>query len=343
MGVNNTRGPGSTSAQESLDSEAILRVTSYHRRDWDYAVISAAPGQHDGVRASLFGLSGSFGGSDLGSLQRLPLELISAICLLLDIRSALTFSQASRRSREVTSSIRQYRQLSEHALHCIWALFRTGLAAYTGVTTLHALLSTDRCAICDSFGGFVFLPTASRCCFDCIERATATRVVSLSDVSKAAGVSVAKLKKAYPVSRSLPGIYSLTTKHHKRRRNLLSENQALEILQQTERGDPQTILEKLPDALSWRHMMSTWLPFVSSAADYPQLGRSCKGCQVAMETGGGMDAFFRRERSFSDDEFLVHFRDCREAEQLWHSSKGGTVEVEEPEWTRLGALLIMEE
>ncbi|KAI3390739.1 hypothetical protein diail_8774 [Diaporthe ilicicola] len=343
MGVNNTRGPDSASAQESLDSEAILRVTSYHRRDWDYAVISAAPGQHDGVRASLFGVSGSFGGSDLGSLQRLPLELISAICLLLDIRSALAFSQANRRSREVTSSIRQYRQLSEHALHCMWALFRTGLAAYTGVTTLHALLSTDRCAICDSFGGFVFLPTASRCCFDCIESATATRVVPLSDVSKAAGVSVAKLKKAYPVSRSLPGIYSLRTKHHKRRRNLLSENQALEILQQTVRGDPQTILEKLPDALSWRHMMSTWLPFVSSAADHPQLGRSCKGCQVAMETGGGMDAFFRRERSFSDDEFLVHFRDCGEAEQLWHSSKGGTVEVEEPEWTRLGALLIMEE
>lgn len=332
MSVNNTRGPDSASAQESLDSEAILRVTSYHRRDWDYAVISAAPGQHDGVRASLFGVSGSFGGSGLGSLQRLPLELMSAICLLLDIRSALAFSQANRRSREVTSSIPHYRQLSEHALHCMWALFRTGLAAHTGVTTLHALLSTDRCATCDSFGSLVFLPTASRCCFDCIESATATRVVSLSAVSKAAGVSVAKLKKAYPVARSMPGIYSLATTHYKRRTNLLSQNQALEILQQAERGDPHKILERLPDAFSWRYMMTTWLPFVSSAADHPQLGRSCKGCQVAVETDGGMDAFYRRERCFSDHEFLVHFRDCEEAKQIWHSSKGGKIEVEEPEW-----------
>lgn len=141
----------------------------------DCAVITAKPGRHDNVRSSFFKVLGTPGSSSLGRLQRLPLELNSLICLLLDVQFALKFNQVNRSTRAIIASIPQYRQLSEHALECLWALFRTGLAPHIGIFTLHSTLSTERCVICGSFGGFIFFPTAARCCFHCIESAPATK------------------------------------------------------------------------------------------------------------------------------------------------------------------------
>ncbi|KFH42040.1 Ankyrin-like protein [Hapsidospora chrysogenum ATCC 11550] len=111
---------------DSDESDAILRVTSYHRRDFDHAVVVAEPGQHDHVCTT-----------GLGRLQCLPIELISYVVLSLDVCSALSFSQANRTAREVTASIPQLRRLGEHAVECLWALFRTGLARHTGISTLY--------------------------------------------------------------------------------------------------------------------------------------------------------------------------------------------------------------
>ena len=318
--------------------DAILRVASYHRRDLDCAVIKANPGQHDHVRLSFFKILGTSRSSCLGRLQHLPLELISSICLWLDVHSALKFNQANRRTREIIASIPQYRQLGEHALECLWALFRTGLAPHIDISTLHSALATERCVICGSFGGFIFLPTAARCCFHCIESAPALRIVSLHSLCKASGVPAAWLKKSHLVLHSLPGTYSSETKQQRRRRYLVSGNHALEFLRTKEDEDPRTTLGKLPDSQALRCMASTWLPYVSPVTGESQLGRSCKGCQIAMETNMCDENFSRRERVYSREGFLDHFRNCEEAKKLWLSSEGGTAVVEEPEWTKLGGL-----
>lgn len=185
--------------EDSCDSDAIVRVTSYHRRDFDQAVIAAKPGQHDHARLSIFKVLGPSGSSSLGRLQHLPLEVITYICLGLDVCSALAFSQVSRRTREIVAGIRQYRQLSEHALECLWALFRTSLAARTDISTLHSALSTKSCVLCGLFGGFIFLPTTARCCFQCIESAPDLRTVSLHSFCKASGMPATRLKKSCSV------------------------------------------------------------------------------------------------------------------------------------------------
>jgi len=178
------------------DADAIVRVTSYHRRDFDQTVIRAEPGQHDHVRSSLFKIGSipSAGNSSLGHLQCLPIEIISQIFLSLDVYSALRFSQANRRALEITASIPEARRLGEHAVECLWALFRTGLAPHTNVSILHSTLSVEYCALCGSFGDFFFLPTATRCCFHCLEAAPALQVVSLDALCRAlkeSGVSAA--------------------------------------------------------------------------------------------------------------------------------------------------------
>lgn len=320
------------------ESDDILRVASYHRRDYDYAVIAANWAQHDTVRLSLFQMVRTSGNSGLGRLQRLPLELLSCICLSLDVQSAWHFHHTCRGARELMASIPQYRQVGEHAHACLWALLRSGLAPHIAISTLHSALSTELCLVCGSFGGFVFLPTAARCCLYCLESAPAFRIISLHSLCKAAGGLAAGLRKSYPVLRSIPGTYSSEAKRYVRRRYLVSGHHALAFPRQNEEEDARTMLETLPDSPALRCMAATRLPYVSRVTGAAQLGRCCKGCQIAMEANPCDENFSRRERLYSRDGFLDHFQDCEEAKALWLSSEGGIAVVTEPEWTRLGGL-----
>ncbi|KAH9889153.1 F-box domain-containing protein [Xylariomycetidae sp. FL2044] len=295
---------------ESLESEAILRITSYHRKDFDVKVVSAEPGQHDHARSSLFKSFDESASSGLGRLQRLPLELLSSICLLLDVQSALNFSQASRSARETIGSIPQYHRLREHSLECIWALSRTGLSHHTSVSYLHAALLTELCVICGSFGGFLFLPSASRCCFACIESAPDFRIISF-----------------HSLQRKSRRLATLVSGHH-----------AMQFPRADRDEDPRVILGKLPDSPALRCMAACRLPYFNLATGDLQWGICCKGCQIAMQANYSDANFSRRERLYSRDGFMRHFWDCVEAKELWASSEGGMVAVTEPEFTRRGGL-----
>ncbi|KAI1116740.1 F-box domain-containing protein [Nemania sp. NC0429] len=323
---------------ESLESEAILRITSYHRRDFDAKVATAEPGQHDHARSSLFKSFGESASSGLGRLQRLPFELLSSICLLLDLQSALNFSQASRSARETIGSIPQYHRLREHSLECIWALSRTGLSHHTSISDLHAALLTELCVICGSFGGFLFLPSATRCCFACIESAPDFRIISFHSLQKESRRLATWLKRSHPVIHSIPGSYSSNEKEYTSRRKLVSGHHALQFPRADHDEDPQAILGKLPDSPVLRCMAACRLPYLNLATGDLQLGISCKGCQIAMEANFSDANFSRRERLYSRDGFMRHFWDCVEAKELWASSEAGMVAVTEPEWTRRGGL-----
>lgn len=143
----------------------VLRVTTHHRKYFEAFAITEESGCHGDVRSLIFQAMGATQSSGLGRFQRLPLELLCSTCLSLDIQSALRFSQVNRRARQCIASIPQCRQLAKHALECIWALYRTRLALRTAVLSLQATLTTERCVLCGLFGGFVFLPTCARYCF----------------------------------------------------------------------------------------------------------------------------------------------------------------------------------
>lgn len=88
-----------------------------------------------------------------------------------------------------------------------------------------------------------------------------------------------------------------------------------------------------------RFMAVTALPFLDMANGHIQSGLCCKSCQVALEKGligskGELTAFAARDYVNSREGFLKHFRWCAEAQKLWVASEGGTLAVEEPEFTR---------
>src|SRR3954451_23515502 len=78
----------------------FIRIASYHRRDFDLAVVRTNPYDHDQVRSSLLRTIPATS-STLGNLQFLPLEIVYEICFLLDIRSLLNFRHVNRRAQQI--------------------------------------------------------------------------------------------------------------------------------------------------------------------------------------------------------------------------------------------------
>ncbi|KAK4038481.1 hypothetical protein C8A01DRAFT_37605 [Parachaetomium inaequale] len=317
------------------DADAILGVASYTRADLELPVVTVHRSQHDAVRSTLFrplghgqhqarGRAFDF---DLGTLGRLPFEIVSLICLELDVTAAFRFSHVNRTAREVLAAIREFRHLRAHALESLCVLLRTGLAPHVDVLDVHAALTTQDCALCGAFGGFFFLPTATRCCLTCIASAPATQVSYLSRVADATGVPSGTLERRLPVLHTLPDS----------RRCIVAVQHALGALRDAGRvEDPAAAVRRWPDSLTLRFQAATSLPFVERATGAAQSGVSCKGCQVAFEGDFSDDHLELRDRFYSREEFLEHFDECAAAQKLWDASREGTAPVEEPAWMGLG-------
>lgn len=97
-------------------ADAIVRVSAYHRKDFDRAVTWFTPRIHsNGVTC----LSSAFREltTSLGELDSLPLELINEICLQLDIVSLLYLRQTNARARHVVNALHEYQIVTTHALN----------------------------------------------------------------------------------------------------------------------------------------------------------------------------------------------------------------------------------
>ncbi|KAJ9486757.1 hypothetical protein VN97_g6576 [Penicillium thymicola] len=91
---------GQTATSTYKSEMEVIRVTSYHRRDFDLAVARTNPDDHNQIRSSLLRTIRATSPT-LGNLQSLPLEIIYEICYLLDIRSLLNFRHVNRRAQQI--------------------------------------------------------------------------------------------------------------------------------------------------------------------------------------------------------------------------------------------------
>lgn len=313
------------------DPNTILRVASFNRAAFDLPIASVHPQQHNAVRSSLFQPFNLSPTPDLGTLTRLPFELLSQIILSLDLTSALRLSHTSRTAREILASVRAIRLLRTHALECVCVLLRSGLAAHTAVATLHGALTTTAtttgpaCALCGAFGAFLFMPTATRCCLACLASAPDMRVGYLAKLADAAGVSENELAERVPVLRTLPA----------RRRSVVTVRHALGSVLRGEGGKVEAAVGRWPDSLTLRLQAATALPWVDRVTGEAEPGVSCKGCQLALEGDYSEENLARRDRYYSREGFVRHVGECGPAAKLWEASRAGTVPVEEPKWIGL--------
>ncbi|KAK0617160.1 hypothetical protein B0T14DRAFT_259576 [Immersiella caudata] len=157
--------------------DAIIRVCSYHRRDFDLVVVRSRPHEMQSIRTSLQAAFETLPAAKLGIFDRLPVELMFLVHRNLDIRSFFHFRQINRQARVLSTGLHEYQLISKHGLEGLRGPLRTGLAHCFTITDLYRPLVTDKCSTCGGFGGLLFLFTAERCCLDCLQSSAHYRVL----------------------------------------------------------------------------------------------------------------------------------------------------------------------
>ncbi|OAL56907.1 hypothetical protein IQ07DRAFT_22378 [Pyrenochaeta sp. DS3sAY3a] len=306
------------------DVEAILRVSAYHRKDFDLAVIWFPPRTHTNTLTSALPVL-SRPTAACGELDRLPLELISSICLELDIESLLRFRQTNTRARQIVSVLHEFRVVTTHAINPLCALLRTGAARAVTLLDFYRLLCSQSCSLCKhQYGDLVHLPLWIRCCSSCLRRdSIGIRVATLTTVKRILRLSRKSLEKL-PKLTTLPGTYTMDERPRSSRVTVVSTVSALSAYREEHAGveAPEIIIKRLNTQPSLAFMACCALPSFDLQTGKAQKGVSCAGCQVAVEES--ITTFTGAWAVYSHDGFLKHFSHCEQAQLLWTSSNGGT-------------------
>ncbi|EAW11446.1 F-box domain protein [Aspergillus clavatus NRRL 1] len=222
-------------------ADAIIRTTAYHRKDFCLSVIWYSHREHNEIRPSIttpFQRTSKVG---LGSLDRLPLELLFDTLYRLDLYSLFKFRQINLRSRQMVDFLNQYRRVVSHGLNLFCALLRTRLAIDVTLLDFYKALCTKTCILCGEFGGFISILTWTRCCFKCLQGSPETQVRTLASVRKQLHMTKAELGQLRSF-KSLPGIYSMNESVQNSHTTIVSLHRAT--------------LTEIKSSTSWGHVHS---------------------------------------------------------------------------------------
>ncbi|KJZ76159.1 hypothetical protein HIM_04615 [Hirsutella minnesotensis 3608] len=341
----NTMPRGYLSATEYRFREdqthAIIRTSAYHRKDFCLSVIWFSPREHQNVRDSIANPFERASQVGMGTLDRLPLELLHDVLLYLDVQSLFFFRQTGIKSRQMVHSLKQYRMVVVHGLNLFCALLRTRLANSVSLFDTYHALCTKACEFCGEFAGFMSLLTWNRCCFKCLQEAPETQVQSLASVRKQFRLTKTEMCRLISF-KTLPGIYSMEESLRKSRIAVVSMHQAMSVAGQRPPARAQLQAADWGQKMKLNFMGSCALPFYDRQTGEVEHGISCAGCQLALEKhiigSRGEDwAFEARNKVYSQAGFLKHFIWCEQAQLLWKSSGDGQHKpCELPEAVRRG-------
>ncbi|KFY72260.1 hypothetical protein V499_07590 [Pseudogymnoascus sp. VKM F-103] len=314
-------------------ADAIIRTTSYHRKDFDLAVIWFSEREHQGIRTSI---STSFQrpSTSPATIGRLPQELLNNIFLSLDIHSLIKCRQVDLRLRQAIDSLPEYQAISTHALKALCALLRTRLAHNVSLFDFYQALCTKNCSLCRRFAELIFLPTWRRCCFICLTLgSTEFQMHTVPAIQEQFPLDTEAISKLTSFE-TLPGTYSMKEYVQRNRITIVPVEQAM----RASGGDKEALLRPgppwFPQNPKLAFMSSCALPYYDRQNKTVEYGISCAGCQLTIDKGTirGMAlkfAYMARDMVYARDGFLEHFKGCGKAQQLWGSSKEGSIEPPE--------------
>jgi hypothetical protein len=323
------------SITDSSQGTKILDTCSYHWKDLDLAVIWSDPA----VLSQMGNLSGSTfrdSSASLGDLDdAFPLEILGKIVLEMDLASLFRLRQVNSRARAIVDSTKQYQLMISQALQAFCALLRTGLAIRVTLSDFIRLLCEPKCEFCASFGTHVFLPTWNRCCVVCLEWSSELQLMSWTSAKRKLNLSMHSWNQV-PSFKALSGVYTLRAQHYQCRPILAPFEccaKAFFRQQYGSRRPPRSIRNpRVPEMDYWRFMSCCAMAWYDLPTEESENGVSCSGCQLAsdLETGDTDEEMefiiVKRAVVYSRQDFLIHFRWCLKAQELWAESNDGTRE-----------------
>ncbi|KAF7558417.1 hypothetical protein G7046_g5739 [Stylonectria norvegica] len=166
--------------------------------------------------------------SSVGTLERLPLELLHAVVNMLDLQSVSHFALVCLQAKAIVDSVQSYSELVINAPQALAALLQTNLARLHSLGQLHATLRSERCVSCPEYGTYLFLPTNERCCWECLRIEPSFRVLVAKRAIELFCLSTRHLRRL-PLMSSIPGSYGITQKKSRRRCRLISVSAARDL------------------------------------------------------------------------------------------------------------------
>lgn len=305
------------------EADAIIRVTAYNRTVYCYGAIWFSSRDHAGVRSSIATPFLRASNTGLGTLNRLPLELLHDVFLRMGMRSIFKFRQVNLRSRQMVDSLKQYQVVASHGLDLLCLLLRTRPARDVSLSDFYDAMNTKICASCGKFAGFMSLSTWSRCCPTCLQSDFRARMQTLAAAQALAARRDRKAREKQAKSRKIPPrTYSMKECLHEFRVADVSVHQAASAAGRHSHV-PAAEAQRTASWYRKREVSiqdACALPYYDKRIGTVEHGISCTGCKRAPLNSG----FMARDRLYPRDGFLEHFRSCEQAQLLWTSSGGGS-------------------
>ena len=185
--------------------------------------------------------------SSLGPLHSLPPELLVLVLNFLDCHSLSRLSQVSLRSKEVVESLPAYRELLVNAPRVLVALGKTQLLKHHSAGLLRQTLRSNQCVSCFEFGGFLFLPTCERACYQCLRQNPALRVTMVEIAKKYFNLTTQNIQRI-SILHSIPGRYGCLPRLSRERRYRLVSLKELWKLAVDVHGSTDAVIRSTPSA-----------------------------------------------------------------------------------------------
>lgn len=183
----------------------------------------------------------------LGRLDTIPPEILLYVLEYLDFQSLYRFSLVCLRGKLAVESMRSYRHMRIYAGNALVALGKTRLLRYHSAALLYQTLRSSQCVSCFDFGGFLFLPTCERVCFECLYMNQGLHMTTLNTAKKCFDLTDRQLK-SIPTLFSIPGTYNVRYNiSRKRVFRLVCVKQAKQLALQVH-GSPESLAKIIPRA-----------------------------------------------------------------------------------------------
>lgn len=219
------------------------------------------------------------GPSSFGLFDLLAPELMVMVIRLLSCADLETLHQCCPVGRQTVLSLISYSRVLYYAPAILSVLKETQLAKSFTIAEIHQTLITRACATCGKFGGFVFLPSFTRCCQDCAETNPRFMPISANGAQKAFGIKSKKALDSLPHMKTIPNVYTNkdgAIKNCKNSITLLSRDMAQKIGNPSH-VDPTYVVKNTIKAYQ-RYMAITPLPYYNPLGGFVERGLRCGGC-----------------------------------------------------------------
>jgi hypothetical protein len=133
--------------------------------------------------------------SSAGNLRKLPVEILHLSLEFLDFQSLFSLLRVNTWCRLLVESLSAYRESVSHAAASLKALNITELLSVHSSIQVYSALRSESCTLCTDYGPFLFLPTAKRCCLNCLRDNSTLRLLTPRQASLHFGLESGDLSK----------------------------------------------------------------------------------------------------------------------------------------------------